>query len=260
MDIKPYIFNAKVMHKRLFPKVNKFTYRVYYVVLPIEKLSTVQGLTIDKPAWMNFRIRDYGPRDGSDLAQWGRALLKQYGLNEITKHLMLITMPRILGYGFNPASFWLCLDDAHQIRAVISEVHNTFGEAHSYLCAHSDHSPITGDEWLKAEKLFHVSPFLPREGTYEFRFTIQEGKVGVWIDYSDAKGNKQLLTSLVGHLEPLNASTLRRAFWTHPLVTLKTITLIHWQALKLFAKGVRYIVKPEQHSKNQSISENLTKV
>lgn len=247
------------MHKRLFPAVNKFTYRVYYVVLPLEKLESVEGLAINKPAWMNFRTRDYGPRDGSDLAQWGRVLLQQYGLNDITKHLMLVTMPRILGYGFNPVSFWLCLDDAHQIRAVISEVHNTFGEAHSYLCARPDHNSITGDEWLKAEKLFHVSPFLAREGAYEFRFTIQENKVGIWIDYSDAEGNKQLLTSLIGCLEPLTPTALRQAFWTHPLVTLKTIILIHWQALKLFAKGVRYIVKPVQNIKNHSISKNLTK-
>ena len=173
---------------------------------------------------------------------------------------MLITMPRVLGYVFNPVSFYLCLDADKGLSAVIAEVHNTFGEQHSYLCAKSDHAPIQSHEWLEAEKLFHVSPFLEREGNYRFRFSLQENTLGIWIDYFDKEKNKQLLTSLTGRFEPLTKWSLRKAFWSHPLVTLKTIMFIHWHALKLLRKRIRYIRKPKQYEDKISVTSNLTKM
>src|SRR5690606_38101332 len=106
---------------------------------------------------------------------------------------------------------------------VISEVHNTFGEQHSYICMNQDHTPITADSWLDADKLFHVSPFLPRDGSYKFRFDVQDKQLGIWIDYYDKDGKKQLITSLMGRLQPMTDSSLRQVFWRHPLVTLKAI-------------------------------------
>ena len=159
---------------------------------------------------------------------------------------MLITMPRVLGYVFNPVSFFMCMDEKRQLRAVICEVHNTFGEQHNYICARADHAPIAPDEWLQADKIFHVSPFLPRDGHYKFRFVFAENGLGIWIDYYDAKNNKQLLTSLSGKFVALEAASLRKVFWFYPLVTIKVIGLIHWQAVKLISKGIKYIGKPLQ--------------
>lgn len=252
MDITPQIYTAKVMHKRLFPKVNQFTYGVYYLALPLPAPKLPSRL-------LSFHEKDHGARDGGDIQTWAREILKQYGLNEPIKNITLITMPRVLGYVFNPVSFFLCLDAEHKLRAVICEVHNTFGEQHSYLCARADHAPITPNEWLEAEKLFHVSPFLPREGSYQFRFALAGNKLGIWIDYYDAAQNKQLLTALTGTLAPLNAASLRRAIWSHPLVTLKVIWLIHWQAAKLVSKGIRYVVKPPQRDARLSATRDLTK-
>ncbi|HRJ12800.1 MAG TPA: DUF1365 domain-containing protein, partial [Alphaproteobacteria bacterium] len=234
------IFTAKVMHKRLFPKENHFAYGVYYLALPLP----AQPL---RSIWGSFDPADLGRRDGSDPHDWARAILSDYGINEMIKNITLITMPRILGYIFNPVSFYLCMDENGALRAVLCEVHNTFGEQHSYLCAHADRSPIAADAWLAAEKIFHVSPFLDRSGSYLFRFDMRDDKLGIWIDYHDAAAERQLLTSLIGKLEPLDRSSLRRAFWRHPLVTLKAITLIHWQAMKLFFKGIRYFCLPKQH-------------
>ncbi len=256
MEIAPQIFTAKVMHKRLAPRVNQFTYGVYYLAQPITRLNDI----VKSRGIISLRQADYGARDGTPLEPWLRRVLADYGLNEMVANVMFITMPRLFGYGFNPVSFWMCLDAQGELRAVLSEVHNTFGEAHSYLCAHPDHRVIGPDDWLQAEKLFHVSPFLPREGSYRFRFAHSGEKLGIWIDYHDVQGNAQLLTSLIGSLTPLTKASLRRAFWSHPLVTLKTITLIHWQALRLFSKGIRYILKPLQKDSTISSTTDLTKM
>ena len=112
---------------------------------------------------------------------------------------------------------------------------------------------------MSAEKLFHVSPFLPREGSYQFRFALTGDVLGIWIDYHDKENNKQLVTALTGKMTPLNTASLRHAFWSHPLVTLKVIALIHWQAIKLVSKGIRYVVKPPQRDERVSSTRDLTK-
>ncbi len=263
MDIIPQIFTAKVMHKRLFPKVNQFSYGVYYLALPLAQLHKkphIADLSLNHFAPLSFYEKDHGAMDGTNNEAWIRNILKTYGLNDISRDIMLISMPRVLGYVFNPVSFWLCLDQKKQLRAVLCEVHNTFGEHHSYLCAHADHRPIVQNDWLEAEKIFHVSPFLKREGSYKFRFSLQSNNFGVWIDFYDEEKNKQLLTSLVGKFEPLTKASLRKTFWKHPLVTIKAIMLIHWQAIKLVAKGIKYISKPKQQDKKLSSTSNLNKM
>lgn len=253
MAVEKKIYLAKVMHKRTFPKVNQFTYKVCYVVLPLPAK--------DLPSrFLSFRNEDLGARDGSDLALWARSILKNYTLDEVVENILLVTMPRVLGYVFNPVSFFLCLDQEQRLRAVIAEVHNTFSEQHSYIVARADREPISADEWLEAEKLFHVSPFLPRVGHYKFRFSLHENQLGIWIDYYDEMRQKQLLTSLMGGFIPLDEKNLNRVFWTHPLMTLKVIFLIHWQAVKLVLKGIKIISKPKQNIEKITSSANLTKL
>lgn len=251
--IAPQLYTAKVMHKRLFPKENAFHYGVYYLALPLPADPI--------PGWLaSFHLKDLGRRDGSDPTPWVKGILTDYGLGEICRDIILVTMPRVLGYVFNPVSFYLCLDAAGQLRAVLCEVHNTFGEQHSYLCAHADHRPIISTDWLEAQKVFHVSPFLPTNGHYKFRFDLQADKLGIWIDYYDVTANRQLITSLMGRFSPLTPQSLRRAFWRHPLVAVKAIVLIHWQAVKLLVKGVRYIKKPVQKNVKITATNNLNKM
>lgn len=240
-QLTPQICTAKVTHKRLFPKVNSFVYGVYYLVLP---LSQLQNLPL--PAIASFRKSDHGAKDGSELRIWADGILREYGV-EAEGEIILIAMPRVLGYGFNPVSFWLCFDKDDQLRAMLYEVNNTFGQSHTYLCAHADGRPIIRQDTLVADKLFHVSPFLPREGEYRFHVHYEPEKhFGVWIDYYAADGTKQLLTSMTGRLSPLTRGNMWHHFLTHPLVTLKVIGLIHAQALRLFLKGIRYVPLPRQ--------------
>jgi uncharacterized protein len=253
MEIVPQILTAKVMHKRLFPKVNAFTYRVYYLAMPLPAVPLPSVI-------QRFPKKDLGYRDGRCPEAWAREILDRYALSGKIAYIMLVTMPQVLGHVFNPVSFYLCLDDQKQLCSVISEVHNTFGEQHSYLCAHKDQRPIEAGEWLEAEKLFHVSPFLERNGKYRFRFDVQETALGIWIDYYDEENNKKLLTSLVGTLAPLDRHSLAKAFWKHPLITLKAILLIHWQAVKLVLKALRYIPKPKACTEKLTVSSDLTKM
>jgi len=249
------------MHKRLFPRENGFVYNIYYLAIP---LSKIRGLAngwrfgVNSPGVSSFHEKDHGARDGSPLEPWAQRILAEKAPTAIGE-IILVAMPRVLGYVFNPVSFWLCHDAADRLKAVICEVNNTFGERHSYLCAKEDGGVISGDDWLDAEKMFHVSPFLQREGAYKFRFDIQADKMGVWIDYYDAAGRKQLVTALAGNMIPYTAQSFRKSFWSHPLVCLMAVGRIHLQAIKLLLKGIRYVPKPMQLAEKISCSDKITK-
>jgi DUF1365 family protein len=258
MGIAPSIFFGKVMHKRLFPQVNAFAYGIYYLAFPLSKANDLP-LAYNRPGFLSFYDRDHGVCDGSNLEDWARSILGDYNITKADGEIILVCMPRVMGYVFNPVSFWLCYDKAENLRAVLCEVHNTFGERHTYLCAHEDHRTISETDVIEGQKIFHVSPFLKREGHYTFRFGVHDKKFSAYIDFYDGEGKKQLVTALNGVLEPMNAASLRKAFWRYPLVTLKAIALIHWQAVKLLSKGIKYISKPIQNQKTVSASSNLTK-
>jgi uncharacterized protein len=263
MDLAPQLYQAKVMHRRLFPRVNGFAYSVYYLACPLSQIARLADgwrFGVERFGLMGFYAKDHGARDGSNLQDWARRILQEHGITTADGEIILIAMPRILGYGFNPVSFWLCLDKANQLRAVINEVHNTFGEHHSYLCAHANGRIIAPEDRLTAQKLFHVSPFLERSGYYRFRYQYQPDNpaLGFWIDYCHEDGRLQLITSLLGRCEPYTRASRRRAFWSIPWVTVKTIALIHWQALKIISKKIRYIPKPVQQERRLSASHDIT--
>jgi DUF1365 family protein len=259
VEIEPQIFFGKVMHGRLFPKRNNFTYGIYYLSLPVSKIKNTP-IAYNRFAALSFYDRDHGLCDGSSLEEWARKILNDYKVEEANGEIKLICMPRVLNYVFNPVSFWLCNDKEGKLRAVLCEVHNTFGERHTYICAHEDHRPISHKDTLKGDKIFHVSPLLKREGHYIFRFDLRDDKFAVWIDFYNDEGKKQLVTSLIGDFEGMTTRNLNKAFWSYPLITLKATTLIHWQALKLLAKGIKYISRPEQKTERVSATENLTKM
>lgn len=248
------------MHKRLLPTVNAFVYGIYYLALPLSKLTDkiiTDHLAVNRFSLLSFYEKDHGAHEGK-AEDWARNILTQQGIHQNIDEILLISMPSILGYVFNPISLWFCLDKNQDLKAVICEVNNTFGEAHSYLCALENGKTISKDDWLEAKKLFHVSPFLEREGSYKFRFSLIDKKLGIWIDYYNALGEKQLVTSLIGYLQPLTKWSLVKVFFKYPLVSFKTIMLIHWQALKIIRKGIKYIPKPTQKDQKLSIAKAVS--
>ena len=186
--------------------------------------------------------RDHGGAPGQGRgAAWVREVLGAHQLLQPAR-ISLLTQPRVLGYVFNPVSFWLCHDADEALVAVIAEVTNTFGERHSYLCHKPDCGPIGPSDRLQATKIFYVSPFQPIEGGYVFRFDIRPDRLGIWIDYSQGEGG--LIATLTGHRRALTNRSILRAMLLRPMGARRVMALIFWQALKLKVKGARYRVRP----------------
>lgn len=261
----PVICTGEVMHARTRPRRNVFHYPVFYLRLPLSRLETlaIPGLSINRRGLCQILNRDHGPQDGSDLWIWTQHLLDTHGLKELTQggEVVLQTMPRLFGYLFNPVSFYFCYDPNQNLRAVISEVSNTFGERHHYLVAHDDHRPIEPHDTLHTLKAFHVSPFFPLGGSYAFRFGGSPEHPVAMINYNanaedDAKrgtGQYGLRTWLRGNAELLNSPNLRRAIGRFPLLTFGVIVRIHWQAFRLWVRKVTFFSKPTNPLKETTI-------
>ena len=246
--VQPLIGFGQVMHKRLRPTANAFNYPTYFLMLPMRSLHRdgSGALAHNRRSALSFFDRDHG--DGGDNAvTWLDALLQREGVQDADGELWLHTYPRVLGYTFKPVSFWYCHRLDGSLRAIVVEVNNTFGERHCYLLD----EPQYGKE-LRADKVFHVSPFCTLAGGYRFRF-LRSDQGGVQktvarIDYHDSLDDAAealLQTSVSGTLEPVTAISLRRALWRYPAMTFGVMARIHWQAFKIWRKHVPFIRKPE---------------
>jgi len=249
-----FISFANVFHKRLTPKENAFNYQVFYICFDIEKISELSNkiFSINKFNLFSFYHKDHGKKDGSSLKDWAENIFHENGIKNYHR-IFLHTHPRILGYVFNPVSFWFALDKNDKIMAIIAQVNNTFGETHCYLIYHKNGDLIQENQWFVADKEFHVSPFYETKGQYKFRFIFNEKNIAIWIDYH--LNSKTLLTNVISKKRSkFNIFNLAMAFTAIPFLTLKIILLIHWQALKIFFKKIKYIPKPDK--RNASITIN----
>lgn len=234
---------GQVRHHRLRPARNAFAYPTCFLMLPLRSMArdaqAAGALPRNRSAALSFWDRDHG--DGSDnCLAWLDATLRTHGINDATGEVWLHTYPRVLGYSFKPVSFWYCHADDGSLRAILVEVHNTFGERHGYLLER----PVMGQP-LEASKAFHVSPFCRVQGRYRFHFLrcqhLGQAHTVVRIDYFDDADQEALIrTSISGRLQPLDEATRRRALWRHPLLTLGVIARIHWQALRLWWRRVPF--------------------
>lgn len=253
MALENGLFVSKIMHARQRPQRNAFTYGAYYLSFALDdmaRLDETPGLSCNRRNIFSFFEKDHAggsvPLDG-----WVRKILADWQVPQADGRIVLVTLPRLFGFVFNPVSFFFCLDKSGALRAVVSEVHNTFGDRHCYVSFHDDRRVIVQDDILQAKKVFHVSPFIAVTGHYVFRFAYRDDKIGVWIDHHDDSG-LLLQTSIAGKRVPLTGMNLLKAFFRHPMMTLKVITLIHYQALRLWMKGIRYIRRPPAPDKEVS--------
>ena len=244
---------GQVRHKRLHPVRNAFSYGVFYLRVPVHGLAPAEAtrwFSRNRFNLLSFYDADHG--DGKlPLRAWIAALLLRHGVADADGDVWLQTMPRVLGYLFNPVSFWFCHRADGSLRAVLCDVRNTFGERHLYLL--DTGGPIANGALLSADKIFHVSPFLPVRGSYRFRFVRAAGKGAgqgerhlACIDYLDGAAGTQpaLLTSISGTAQALTDRAVLRACLAHPLLTVGVVVKIHWQALRLWCKRVPFISKP----------------
>ena len=241
------ILFGSVMHRRLRPAQHRFTYPVFALLLPLHRLDEVAApcFSVNRRNLFSFRFEDHGARDGSHPLPWIRALLAREGI-AADGEVWLQCFPRMLGYVFNPVSFWYCHDRDGQLAAVLAEVNNTFGERHNYLVAHADGRPIRDGEALQARKVFHVSPFMAVQGHYRFRFHARPGDPRrlARILHTDAQGD-QLHTAIYGPAPPRTRARHKRAFFGYPWMTLGVMARIHWHALRLWLKRVPFFSKPQ---------------
>lgn len=238
MNTPHRIYFTRVMHRRLFPVQYRFTYRVFSLLLDLDALDRLPGrLPLGRFGPISFHPEDHGPRDGSPLRPWADRVLTERGIDLEGGRIRLLCFPRVLGYGFNPLSLWYCEHRDGRLRAVLAEVNNTFGEYHFYLLANAG-EPIDWPLRDRARKCFHVSPLMDIEGEYRFRLSCPNDRLAVLIRQFDGDDRLKLVASQTGWGEPLTDAALWRAWRRMPLMTLKVIAAIHWQALKIWLRGV----------------------
>ena len=240
------IFEGNVVHERSRPVVNRFRYRVYLLYLDLAELDGLAGSVrrfhYNHPGWISFYDRDHGPRDGSPLRPWIDDLLNRAGIHLEGGPIRIMSFPRSMGFRFFPASFWYCHGADGELLAVLAEVHNTFGGQHNYLL-HRGGEPMGFSEDLFAYKVFHVSPFIPLGGRYRFRFTPPDNAVSVSI-HENVEGEPLLVAGVSGKARPLDDATLRELTWRYGPMPLRAWLLIHFQAIRLALKRVRFYSDP----------------
>ncbi|MGZ8321164.1 MAG: DUF1365 domain-containing protein [Telluria sp.] len=239
---------GQVRHRRLRPSENAFAYAGYYLRLPLRALGA-QGFGCTLASRNRFNLLSFFDADHGDgkrpLVEWIGDLLAAEGVSDADGEIWLQAMPRVLGFAFNPVSFWFCHRADGALRAVLCDVRNTFGERHFYLL--DTGTVIANGSELRARKVFHVSPFCRVEGGYRFRFlrVQREGAehTVARIDYDDADG-LLLQTSVSGQATGLSDASAARAFFCYPLMTFGVVARIHLQALRLWLRRVPFHSKP----------------
>ncbi|MEO8279220.1 MAG: DUF1365 domain-containing protein [Ideonella sp.] len=250
---------GEVRHARLRPAQNRFTYPTYFMLLPMRRLAShpPPALRRNRFGLMSFFDRDHG--DGrDDCLAWVEELLQREGITSADGEIWLHCYPRVLGFAFKPVSFWYCHRADGALEAIVVEVNNTFGERHCYLLSSRSQGGIGFGRELRADKVFHVSPFCQVSGSYRFRFMRTDLSIGAasgksartvaCVDHHDDEG-LLLQTSVSGELAPLTAQRIRKAFFGVPWMTLGVIVRIHWQALRLWLMRVPFQHKPEPPAK-----------
>ena len=238
------LYAGSVFHRRLRPRRHELRYGVFYMLLDLDELDGLDrdlaGFAHNRFAPVSFYDRDHGGGDDRPLRQWLEGQLQRAGLSVSGGRVELLTMPRIFGYAFNPLSIWFCRDGNDRLIAVLYEVRNTFGDRHCYLFpVEPGESPIK----QRCDKAFYVSPFMAVDGEYHFRLVEPGARGSLTIRESDEEG-VLLTASFAGEVRPLSAAGLAVTLLRYPLLTLKVAAGIHWEALKLLAKGLRFRARP----------------
>lgn len=230
------LYAGHVVHARLRPKRHKLSYRVFSLLLDLEEIGELsRRLRLfghNRAAVFSFHDVDHGDGSG-DLSGWVTAQLAAADVVLNEPKIAMLCYPRIFGYVFNPLTVWFC-SDGDRLRAILYEVHNTFHERRTYVIR-----VAPGAETIeqRCTKELYVSPFMPMECAYTFHIRPPDEKVVVSIDETDGEG-LLLKASFAGSREPMSDATLLRALVAYPLMTLKVWGAIHWEALKLWRKGV----------------------
>ena len=248
-----YIYSGNVVHKRFKPKIHFFKYKVFSLLIDLSELELLDKnlkiFSYNKFNIVSFYDRDHGARDGSSIKEWVIDNLKKNNIDNENIQIKLLCYPRIYGYVFNPLSVFYIYDNNSNLISVMYEVKNTFGEQHTYIFKTDIDQNLIQH---KCKKKFHVSPFIEIDCIYFFRLLKPGRKISVIIDQNDKEG-KILYASQDGvRIEMTNANFIK-SYLKHPLMTFKIILAIHFEAFKLWSKGIKFIKKTLKIKNNITI-------
>ena len=233
------LYAGTVAHSRLRPKRHKLSYRVFSLLLDLDEVGALsQRLKLfghNRAAVFSLHDKDHGD-GGGKLRQWALTQVAAAGIRLQAPRIAMLCYPRIFGYVFNPLTVYFCRD-GEALKAILYEVHNTFGEKRTYVIRVADDAEVVEQSCAKQ---LYVSPFMPMDCVYHFHIEAPGDKVLISIGETDANG-LLLRASFAGERQELTDATLRRALFAYPLMTLKVMGAIHWEALKLWLKGVKYV-------------------
>jgi hypothetical protein len=236
------LYVGDVMHARLKPMGHRFSYRVMSLLIDLDRLAEADRQSplfgINRAALYSFRESDHGARDGTSLRAYAQACAAEHGIDLAGGRVLLLCYPRLLGYTFNPLSVYFCYRADGELALLIYEVRNTFGEIHPYVLPVSSGEISEAGVRQQQDKLFHVSPFIEMAMRYHFRVRPPGECVQLRILETDRDG-PLLAATFNGSRRALNTKQLLRVFFALPLVTLKIMAAIHWEALRLWLKGAR---------------------
>ena len=239
------IYVGYIMHKRLIPKEHKFKYKFFSLFLDIDDLEKTQKklrfFSLNKFNLLSFYQKDHGPRDGSRLRPWLDKQLEKSNMPRADK-VFLLSFPRMFGYVFNPFSAYFCYTK-NSLSSIVYEVKNTFGDQILYIReANEDKENFVMHSHRKE---MYVSPFIEMEQIYEFVLKPPSEKLNIKISQSGSRG-RTLVAKQTGNAIELNSANLLKCVVRNPLMTLKVIVGIHWEALILVLKGI----KLQRHENN----------
>ena len=248
------LYNGTVIHKRFKPKVHFFKYRVFSLLLDLSELNhldkNINFFSYNSFNLISFFDKDHGERDGSSIIEWVKKNLVANNINSENIKIKLLCYPRIFGYVFNPLSVFFVYDHQENLISILYEVKNTFGEQHTYIFKVENNNLLQHN----CSKKFHVSPFIEMNCNYFFKILKPAEKISVIIDQYQLD-DKILFASQDGRRVDFNSKELLKSYIKHPLMTFKIISAIHFEAFKLWTKGIRF-VKKKFKIKNNITFEN----
>ena len=232
------LYECTVMHRRLSPKRHEFAYRIFLFYLDLDELAEISNripfFSLNEPNIYALRNEDYFQFHSRGLRANLESFLETQGLNQRPTRIRLLTLPRFLGYTFNPISIFFCFDENGRPLTSVVQVGNTFGELKPYLVPWD---PDTRGFHIRVPKNYYVSPFSPLDLEFDFRFDQPSERLRIAID--DFQGEeKVLISSLTGQRVELTPSNLALLSIKYPLITLKVIFLIHWEAFRMWCKRI----------------------
>ena len=237
------IYKGIVTHRRFKPKRHFFSYKTFSIFFDLDELKDLEKkvsiFSLNKFNLFSFYNKDHGDRDGSNLKSWVKNTLKKFNVNFKISKIRLLCFPRIFGYVFNPLSIFYCYNENSELKAILYEVKNTFNEQHTYVFPVEKNSKIITQN---CNKRFYVSPFIEMETAYNFRLAEPKETLSIFIKQTDREGIL-LSACQIGRKEDISTKQLLINFLRHPMMTVKIIMAIHFEALRLWGKGVKLVKK-----------------